>query len=348
MFTARSLQTAGLSVAIIDKGKLGSGATWAAGGILSSLNPWQQNPTTQHLINEGRNKFAALANELTQETNIDPELLLSGMLVLDIDEKQQALDWAKYQHEVVEILTQPELHEKEPRIAKSLNQALYIPNIAQIRPPKLISALQKSLKQRDIKIYENNRVKDFLINANSIIGVVTQHESLYADNIVICSGAWTKKLLQQSTSAKTDINIEPVRGQMLLYKPKKKILSHIIMQQKSYLIPRQDGHILCGSTLEHVGFVDEITQTAKQSLHTIACELLPELCEVEPIQQWSGLRPGTQGETPYICKHSVINGLFINSGHYRYGIVMSIASARIMTELITNSLNPSQLTTFSS
>ena len=158
----------------------------------------------------------------------------------------------------------------------------------------------------------------------------------------MCGGAWTKYVSQRNMQ----IDVEPVRGQMLLFKPNKKLLSHIILKEKAYLIPRKDGHVLCGSTLEHVGFENHVTEQARQDLTSFAYKLLPELAEHPIKRQWSALRPGTKREAPYICKHPKINGLYINSGHYRYGIVMSIASARIITDLILNSLNESQIAAF--
>jgi len=342
MLTARRLQSEGYKVAIIEKNTLGGEATLAAGGILSALTPWQQSLAAQSLINEGRQNFTALAEDLKQETSIDPELIQSGMLVVNVNEKQQALAWAKQNNEVVEILSQQSLLEHEENISPAFKEALLLPNILQIRPPKLIDALQLSLQQRKIKVYENSSVNEIQTKANKVTGVATQNEKLYADKIVICSGAWTKNFFQQDSS----IDIQPVRGQMLLYKTPNNILSHIVLKGKAYMIPRQDGYILCGSTEEHVGFKNEITHPARQTLQGIAHELVPSFAKLEPIKQWAGLRPGTQREVPYICKHSQIKGLYINSGHYRYGIIMSIASARIMTELISNSLNASQMASF--
>ncbi len=135
-------------------------------------------------------------------------------------------------------------------------------------------------------------------------------------------------------------------SQMLLFQPPEKLLAHIILKEKSYLIPRQDGHILCGSTIEHVGLENKITQAARLSLQNIANELAPALSKLTPVKQWSALRPGTKRVVPYICEHPSICGLYLNSGHYRYGIIMGIASARVMTELITNSLNRSQIAMF--
>lgn len=339
MLTARNLQIQGLNVALIEKGALGSQATWAAGGILSILKPWHVNRSSQVLVDEGRANFSALTEELKRETGVDSEFIQSGMLVMDCDERQQAHAWAKEKKEIVEYLDGTKIQAIEPALEKHHQHALYVPKIAQVRPPKLIQALHQSLLRRMITIFENTPVTQLKIKNNQILGVKTNNTTLYAKNIVLCSGAWTKNLLKEKIS----VDIEPVRGQMLLYKTANTLLKHIILHDNAYLIPRKDGHILCGSTLEHVGFENKVTLEARLELKNIAQNLLPELAQVEPIKQWSALRPGTQQDAPYICNHPNINGLYLNSGHYRYGIVMSIASARIITELVAKSQISSQI-----
>lgn len=341
MLTARNLHNEGLNVAIIDKGDLGGEATWAAGGILSPLIPWQHSISTQSLVDEGKQGFAALADELKRETGIDPEFILSGMLVLNTEEKQRALEWAINHNEVLQVLNRQGIVEKETCISPEVSEALYLPNIAQVRPPKLISALQQSLALRKVAVFQNTCIEKFLVVKNKIIGVATKDELFHSEKVIVCSGAWSKHLLKADADFNADI--EPVRGQMLLYKLPQLILSHIILKDTSYLVPRKDGHILCGSTVEHVGFNDDITHEARQELTHTANELLPLLAKHEPIKQWSALRPGTRREKPYICKHPKITGLYLNSGHYRYGILMSIASARIMSKLVANTLHTSQM-----
>ena len=154
MMTARQLQTQGFKVAVFDKGNLGGEATWAAGGILSPLNPWQQNTNSQSLINEGRQKFAALADELKQETGIDPEHHQTGMLVLALTDEEQiaASNWAKQNNEPIEQIEHEDLYKYEPKIATDYQHALYFSNVSQIRPPKLIAALKQSLLQNNTQI----------------------------------------------------------------------------------------------------------------------------------------------------------------------------------------------------
>jgi glycine oxidase len=345
MLTALKLHDQSFNVALIEKDQLGGKATWAAGGILSPLNPWNLDKDAQSLVDEGRISFSAFADELKQETMIDIELFSSGMLVLDTDEKQLALEWAKNNNEVVDVLSNKDLRELEPCISNEIREALHIPSIQQVRPPRLIAALKKFLQLKNISVYENFPVEKIIVENNKSVGISTNNIRFHADKTIICNGAWAKNLFPEDNSI-DNIEIQPVRGQMLLFRPPEKIVNRILLKQKSYLIPRQDGHLLCGSTIEHVGFDNDITREARHSLQNIANQLVPTLSSLSPIKQWSALRPGTNRVAPYICEHPTIGGLYLNSGHYRYGIIMSIASARIMSGLVTNSVNQSQIAPF--
>ena len=335
MLTARNLQRAGYQVTIVEKGALGSEASWAAGGILSPLYPWKQTKPAYTLMVEGQQQFPSLVADLYQLTNIDSELIRSGMLILDVDEKQHALNWAKLNNEPIEILSN-ELHEIIPNLSCNFGEAIYLSNVMQVRPPQLIKAIKKDLIQKDVTILEHTKVTNFLIESNEISGVQTTTQLLLSDVVVICSGAWTATLLQNQFQE--SIDIKPMRGQMLLYKPKYHRNTHIILRNGAYLIPRKDGHVLCGSTVEDVGFNKEVTAIAATQLHNFACEIFPELTKEQPIKQWAALRPGTSRDIPYICPHPDISGLYFNSGHFRYGILTSIASARKITELIGHSV----------
>ena len=344
MLTARNLQRQGMKVAIIDKGVLGKEASWAAAGILSPLNPWKLNSTSQALVAEGQQMFPLLADELLQETNIDSEFYVSGMLVLDNQDQNSALTWAEKSNSKIRYVTGEKLYALEPGLSCYYQDALYFPKVGQIRSPKLMQALKASLQHHRVKIYENTLVTKLAIASNQIQGVITNDASIQADQIILCNGAWAAKLMP--SFGQIPLDIEPVRGQMLLYKPEQKLISRMILKDHSYLVPRQDGHILCGSTMEHVGFNNQTTRQAAEQLHEFACELIPDFSRYSYIKQWSGLRPGTQQDSPYICKHPEIDGLYLNSGHYRYGIVMSIASARMMSELVVNHITASQTPEF--
>ncbi len=345
MLTARALHMQDLDVAIVEKYQLGKEATWAAGGILSPLYPWKHSQPFLTLTKEGQQHFPILTEELKQETSIDSELITSGMILLDQDEKEQALNWANKNNELISILNQQELITLEPNCTRCAKEAIYLPSVRQVRPPLLIKAIEQSLKINSIDVFENCAVKNLIIESNCVQGIETDQGKLYANKIVLCTGAWTPTFIQSQIAKSVDIS--PVRGQMILYKTNEKLLSHIILKQGSYLIPRNDGHLLCGSTIEHVGFNKSISHEAGEMLTSFAEEMCPTLKSYTPIKQWAALRPGTTRDSPYICEHPNLNGLYFNCGHYRYGILMSIASARLMTELIANTINPSQIAPYS-
>ena len=340
MLTARNLQIAGFDVALIEKSKLGGESSWAAGGILSKLHPWQQSDAVQKLIAQGQSAFPALVAELKDETGIDSQLLHSGMLIVDVDEQQAALNWSDKNNTKIESVDQDAIDRLEPNLNKNINLALHIPSVMQVRVPLLIEAVRKSLRKHGVRIYEGVEVNGLAQKSGKAVGVETKQKKMFAEHIIMCSGAWTQQLLKNTGGFATDI--EPVRGQMLLFKIKQNLLSHIIVKNEHYLIPRKDRYLLCGSTLEYVGFDKATTSQAKDFLHSQAYTLCPQLKDEEIIQHWSGLRPGTTREVPYICAHPELEGLYINAGHFRYGIVMSIPSAKIATDLVANRVSRSQ------
>jgi len=138
-------------------------------------------------------------------------------------------------------------------------------------------------------------------------------------------------------------NVRPIRGQMLLFKLEPGVLDTILFRDGLYLIPRRDGHLLVGSTLEDAGF-DKSTDTAtRQRLHAAAAELLPALAGLQPVQHWAGLRPGSPGNIPAIDRHPDFANAFVNTGHYRYGVTMAPASAELLIDLMegnTPALDP--------
>ena len=151
--------------------------------------------------------------------------------------------------------------------------------------------------------------------------------------VVVAGGAWSQQLLQAHGIT---IKVEPVRGQMLLFKTEPGRLRHIILGDGHYAIPRRDGHILVGSTLEYVGFDRRTTAAARTLLLDFVRRYLPDLLDCGPINHWSGLRPGTIQGIPYIGGVPGIDGLYVNAGHFRNGVVIGLASARLLRGIITS------------
>jgi glycine oxidase len=154
---------------------------------------------------------------------------------------------------------------------------------------------------------------------------------------VLTAGAWSGELLGKKTLG---IPVKPMRGQMLLYQLPPGTLQHLLYHDDFYLIPRCDGHILAGSTVEDVGFDKSTTPQAAADLHRKAAGLLPQLADATVIKHWSGLRPGSPDNVPIIAGHPDFDNLYLNTGHFRYGVTMAPASAEILAAKVCGETLP--------
>jgi glycine oxidase len=222
---------------------------------------------------------------------------------------------------------------REPAAAPTFSDALWLPYVSNIRNPRLLRALKASLLQHPgFCLLENTGVKALTAGANRMARVAcADGTELVADKVVVCAGAWSAHLLSDGESV---LPVEPVRGQMLLFEARRDLINSIILKDGKYLIPRLDGHILAGSTTESAGFDKSTTAEALELLLSHAHDMVPALRSVPVIQQWAGLRPGSPGGLPFIGKLPGWNNLYVNAGHYRNGLVLAPASARLMADLL--------------
>ena len=323
--TALALVERGCSVTLVERNVVAaqtSGeSSWAGAGILFPLLPWMYKDAVNQLAMAGAQLYPALCQRLLAETGIDPEYTQSGMQILPNFDETAAIDWCEnYQISV----------EKNAL-------GLFLPTIAQVRPPNLLQALRQMLVQENVTLLENTQLEP-LTNVQNIDGWRTNSGAvLAADAYVVTSGAWSFDLLKETAA---EFNIKPMRGQILLYdlsnQPVPEIPKNIIYQNGFYLVPRRDGLLLAGSTLEDVGFDTRTTEDVKQDLKTKAESILPSLKHAAIRKHWSGLRPGTPDNLPTIAQHPSIQNLYLNTGHFRYGLTMAPASAERMAKLICN------------
>jgi glycine oxidase len=152
-----------------------------------------------------------------------------------------------------------------------------------------------------------------------------------ADSVVLAAGAWSGLALDGLAAVP---HIRPIRGQMLLFRPEPGALDTVLFRNGLYLIPRRDGHVLVGSTLEDAGFDKATDDATRQRLHAEAAELLPALAGLQPLRHWAGLRPGSPDNIPVIDRHPDYDNVFVNAGHFRYGVTMAPASAELLVNLM--------------
>ena len=330
--TTLFLHDAGLQVILVERGEIGRESSWAGGGILSPLYPWRCPEAINALSGWSQQHYPSFADELLQRSGIDPEYVRNGLLILDHEEYSQAQYWANLNHVKLEYLTENSLHHCEPELAPEYNEAFWLPDVGQLRNPRLLRALKQTLLNEGVKVLEQHPVQNIEVHHHQVKGVQTQSQDFIATSqVVIAAGAWSNYLL---STVHLNLPISPVRGQMILLTPPAHFISRIILANDYYVIPRRDGHLLVGSTLEEVGFDKTTTLNASKNLKHMAISLLPRLVEYSVQKQWAGLRPSSPQGIPYICEHPDIEGLYLNTGHFRNGIGLGLASACLLVDIM--------------
>ncbi|MDP1933235.1 MAG: glycine oxidase ThiO [Gammaproteobacteria bacterium] len=336
LLLARELAAAGATVTILEQGQCCREASWAGGGIVSPLYPWRYSLPVSALAFQAQQSYPQLVTALRDETGIDPEFEQTGLLMLDADDEHQALDWAAETGRNVQKVLSGFINLHEPGLSKRFDRGLWMPEIANIRNPRLGQALISSLQNNPrVRILERTKVVSLVTHDGSVAHAEIlregQRDNISAGNFVVTAGAWSGGLL---SDLGIHLPIIPVKGQMLLFRPDRKLTSSILLTAGRYLIPRRDNHLLVGSTLEHTDFDKSTTEEGLSSLYQSAIGLLPELAEFPVIQQWAGLRPGAPQGIPYIGRVGRWKNLYINAGHYRNGLVLAPASTRLLADLL--------------
>lgn len=324
--TALKLADTGHRVTVVERNIIAaqtSGeSSWAGAGIVFPLLPWMYRDEVNELALAGAALYPQLCQQLLAETGIDPELTPSGMLIKSPYDAAKAQAWC----------------EKNKFAHVQVGEDLLLPQVCQIRNPRLLQSLKQMLIQRGVTLLEQTQLAPLneaeLAEAGKLTGwQINGGAVLQADAYVVTSGAWSFDLLKNTA---LQLNIKPMRGQILLYQLAPGTLPHIVYQDGFYMLQRRDGFLLAGSTLEDVGFDTGVTESARQAMQAKAEAILPALKGATIHKHWSGLRPGTPENLPTIARHPTIANLYLNTGHFRYGVTMAPESARRIVELITS------------
>lgn len=223
-------------------------------------------------------------------------------------------------------------HDAVPVLGGGYSQAIYMANVANVRNPRLVKSLKAALLALPgVTLHEQCEVEGFVIEGGNVVGVNTAAGPILGDQVVLAAGAWSGEILGKLGLS---LPVEPVKGQMILYKCASDFLSSMVLAKGRYAIPRRDGHILIGSTLEHEGFDKTPTESALESLKASAVELIPALADAQVVGHWAGLRPGSPEGIPYIGEVPGFKGLWLNCGHYRNGLVLAPASCQLFADLL--------------
>ncbi|HKP81662.1 MAG TPA: glycine oxidase ThiO [Pyrinomonadaceae bacterium] len=331
---ARALARRGVrDVCLIERGGLGAEASAAAGGMLLPQVEADGHDDFFALACRSRDLYPFLAAELRDETGVDIELDTTGTLYLalnehDYEEIEQRYHWQTRAGLAVELLTSAAARELESCISESTFGALLFPDDIQVENRRLITALANSVNARGVKTFTETTVEALRIEGDRVTGVQTSRGDISCRTVVIAAGTWSSFLLPSAPI------IKPVRGQMVCLESKPQLTRHVIFSPRGYLVPRQDGRLLAGSTSENAGFAKRVTAGGIASILRHALEISPAVANLPIVDAWAGLRPRAADGLPVLGPCGEIDGLFYATGHYRNGILLAPLTAELISEAI--------------
>jgi len=258
------------------------------------------------------------------------------MLLLPPIRQERALQWCTqhgFEANLVNLVDYLPAHSNK----QYRSEGLLLPDVSQVRNPYLLRALRAHVEMMGGIILEQHEALSFELTGEQISGLQTTRGRIAADAYIVAAGAWSKVLLGEHALG---MDVRPIRGQILLFKFDTPPFQQILLRESLYFIPRLDGHVLVGSTLEDVGFDKSTTVEARNKLLQQVCEIFPDWCDLLPVKHWAGIRPGSPDNIPTIGRHPKLTNLYVNSGHFRYGVTMSLSSAELLRNEIEGKPQP--------
>lgn len=344
---ALRLAGTGLTVAVIERGRVGGEASRAAAGMLSPQTEASGPDPFLDLCLRSRSMYRDFARQLTETSGVDVEYRDEGTLcVVAEGEDESELDsWSSWQTRAgleLEVLPANVLSRIEPAVTQSATRAVFIPKDHQVENRRLMDALDAGCRRAGVEIIEDHEVTALITKRGRARGVMCGERRFDAGAVIVAAGCWSSRLLEPSG---LNITVTPARGQMIALRADGFSINHTLHSSKCYLVPRNDGRILAGATVEYAGFHKAVTAGGVNSLLSAAIELVPSLKDCGIVESWSGLRPDTNDHLPVIGP-SGIDNLWLATGHFRNGILLAPITAELISDCIITNRVPDALRPF--
>jgi glycine oxidase len=327
--TAFYLTEEGARVTVIDQADFGRQSSWAGAGILPQGNELTASDPVDQFRSRSSRMFVDLSAKLRDRTSIDNGYMLSGGIELLDAEEVDDEEWRSGGADIIH-LDSARLHELEPLLSPSLSEGYYLPAMAQVRNPRHIQSLLAACHLNHADLLPNCPVHALSPHGKSV-RVETKDGRIEANRVMVAGGAWTDQLL---AGLGWSLGVKPIRGQIALLNTGQQKLQHILLWGKRYLVPRDDGRVLVGSTEEDAGFDPRATASVVSELINLGVSIVPALADATVERAWAGSRPGSPDGLPYLDRLPDSDNVFIAAGHFRSGITLSPASGWVMKELL--------------
>ncbi len=330
------LLTEGFKVTLLERSLPGAESSAAAAGILGAQSEVAETGPFLELCLASRIRFTDYARELEELTGISIDYEASGVLEVALDPAEGRLaigraEWMLERGLRVEVLDREEAKKLEPTLTDAMVGANYYPDDHQIDPVRLSRALGAAVARLGGQFRSGVRAVGIAVESGRVVGVDTDQGRLDCDRVVVAGGAWSSNLTG-ITAVRS--RVKPMSGQMLQVETRPPLFRHVVYGYKGYIVPRADGRVLMGSTLEDRGFDKAVTVEGIKRITGMATEMVPGLAAARLTDSWAGLRPAPEDGKPLLGAAREIDGLYFATGHYRNGILLTPITAEVVCDLM--------------
>lgn len=343
---ALRLAQAGAQVTVLERSIPGAEASSAAAGILGpQLESSGPGPGLE-LGLRSRGMYPALAEELRSLAGIDVGYLRCGLMRAAFSEDvmvqlEATVAWQRAMGLRAELLDGAAARALEPQLSPAVLGAAHFPDDHQVDNRLLVRALGMAAAKSGVK-FRAGYVRGVASEGGRAIGVDFDGELLRSDAVVIAAGSWSG--LVQGAGLDPRL-VRPARGQIALLQTRVPILQRVIFGDGGYLVPRADGRLIAGSTMEMVGFDKQVTAGGMARILGLALQMCPALKDAPIQDHWAGLRPYTEDHLPILGK-GPLEGLFLATGHFRNGILLAPITAKLIAQAVQGQQPAVDLTPF--
>ncbi len=328
------LRDAGADVVLLERSIPGAEASSAAAGMLAPQVEAKGPGPFLELCLKSRALYPSFAAELKERADIDIAYLTHGTLSVAFDDDTAAhlRDTARWQAKLglqVELLTGDQARAQEAALSHRVLSALFFPNDHQVDNRLLVRALTQAAVRAGAE-FKTGYVRGLLRKGERVVGVDLDGAPLHSDAVVVAAGSWTGLIPGLPLSPK---HVRPAKGQIVQLQMRAPPLRRVAVSRKGYVVPRTDGRVLCGTTLEFKGFDKQVTAEGMVQVLSAAVEICPDLAAATFDECWAGLRPYTDSELPLLGA-GPLEGLFLATGHFRNGILLAPMTGQLMADAV--------------
>jgi glycine oxidase len=346
------LAAEGVKVTVFERGRLGMEASWAAAGMLAPQAEAEGPGPILDICLRGRDAFERIAGRLMRESGVDPEYDKEGILycALDAGEQRNLEGRARWQRGAglggeLEELDGAAARRIEPRLSPEVCYALHLPNNRRVENRKLTRAYVAAAIRAGAEFREGAPVAEIVARNSDRVGLRLEDGSRHeADFVINAAGAWAAAIRGLEADR---ITMRPVRGQIVCFQGQPGMLGPAIFSLRGYLVPRRDGRLLAGSTMEEAGFDRSVTMAGVGRIVAGANALVPALGALAFREAWAGFRPATEDKLPILGPSAVHPNVFWATAHFRSGILLSALTGEVIADLVMGRKPSFDLTPFS-